>query len=45
MAAMVRPHQLLTPLRDPAPTRPAATIILMRDTAEGLEILMTRRSA
>jgi recombination protein RecT len=42
---MVRPTQLLHPPREPAPTRPAATVLLLRDTAQGLEILMTRRSA
>ncbi|HYW58213.1 MAG TPA: MBL fold metallo-hydrolase [Polaromonas sp.] len=41
---MVRPTQLLYPQREPAPTRPAATVLLMRDSAQGIEILMTRRS-
>ena len=41
---MVRPTQLLYPQRDPAPTRPAATVLLLRDTAQGIEVLMTRRS-
>ncbi len=41
---MVRPTQLLYPQRDPAPTRPAATVLLLRDTAEGVQVLMTRRS-
>ena len=41
---MVRPSQLLYPQRDPAPTRPAATVLLLRDTAQGIEVLMTRRS-
>ena len=41
---MVRPTQLLYPQREPAPTRPAATVLLLRDTAEGIEVLMTRRS-
>ena len=41
---MVRPTQLLYPPREPAPTRPAATLLLLRDTAQGLEVLMTRRS-
>ncbi len=41
---MVRPTQLLYPQREPAPTRPAATVLLLRDTAQGLEVLMTRRS-
>jgi recombination protein RecT len=41
---MVRPTQLLYAQREPAPTRPAATLLLLRDTAVGLEVLMTRRS-
>ncbi|WP_332776325.1 MBL fold metallo-hydrolase [Polaromonas sp.] len=41
---MVRPSQLLYPQREPAPTRPAATVLLLRDTADGIEVLMTRRS-
>ena len=41
---MPRPSQLLYPQRDPAPTRLAATVLLLRDSAEGLEVLMTRRS-
>ena len=41
---MVRPSQLIYPQRDPAPTRPAATVLLLRDTAQGIEVLMTRRS-
>jgi len=41
---MVRPSQLLYPAREPAPTRPAATVMLLRDSDEGLEVLMTRRS-
>ena len=41
---MSRPSQLLYPQREPAPTRPAATVLLLRDTARGLEVLMTRRS-
>jgi len=41
---MVRPTQLLYPQRDPAPTRPAATLLLLRDTPQGIEVLMTRRS-
>ena len=41
---MVRPSQLLHPQREPAPTRPAATVLLMRDTPQGPEVLMTRRS-
>ncbi|NMM20467.1 MAG: MBL fold metallo-hydrolase [Rhodoferax sp.] len=41
---MARPTQLLHPPREPAPTRPAATVLLLRDTASGIEVLMTRRS-
>jgi len=41
---MARPSQLLYPQREPVPTRPAATVLLLRDTAQGLEVLMTRRS-
>ena len=44
MPDMVRPTQLLYPQREPAPTRPAATVLLLRDTPEGIEVLMTRRS-
>ncbi|HSW17156.1 MAG TPA: MBL fold metallo-hydrolase [Ramlibacter sp.] len=42
---MVRPTQLLHPQREPAALRPAATVILLRDTPAGVELLMTRRSA
>lgn len=42
---MVRPSQQLHPQREPAPPRPAATVLLMRDTTQGPEVLMTRRSA
>lgn len=41
---MPRLSQLLHPQREPAPTRPAATVLLLRDTAQGIEVLMTRRS-
>lgn len=42
---MVRPHLLLHPPAPPVPPRPAATLLLLRDGAQGLELLMTRRSA
>lgn len=42
---MLRPTQLLHPARPPAPARAAATVLLLRDTLEGIEVLMTRRSA
>jgi glyoxylase-like metal-dependent hydrolase (beta-lactamase superfamily II)/8-oxo-dGTP pyrophosphatase MutT (NUDIX family) len=42
---MPRPSQLLHPSRPPAPARLAATVLLLRDGAQGLEVLMTRRSA
>ena len=38
---MVRPSQLLHVQREPAPTRPAATVLLLRDTSHGVEVLMT----
>jgi glyoxylase-like metal-dependent hydrolase (beta-lactamase superfamily II)/8-oxo-dGTP pyrophosphatase MutT (NUDIX family) len=41
---MVRPTQLLHPQRTPAPVRPAATVLLLRDAPQGIEVLMTRRS-
>jgi glyoxylase-like metal-dependent hydrolase (beta-lactamase superfamily II)/8-oxo-dGTP pyrophosphatase MutT (NUDIX family) len=41
---MVRPTQLLHPQREPAPARPAATVLLLRDSDAGVEVLMTRRS-
>ena len=42
---MPRPSQRLHPARPPAPTRAAATVLLLRDTPDGLEVLMTRRSS
>jgi recombination protein RecT len=41
---MLRPNQLLYPQREPAPLRNAATVLLLRDTSNGIEVLMTRRS-
>ncbi len=41
---MVRSAQRLHPHREPAPVRPAATLLLLRDTPAGIEVLMTRRS-
>lgn len=41
---MVRPTQQLHPAREPARARPAATVLLLRDTPAGIEVLMTRRS-
>ena len=41
---MVRPNQLLYAQREPAALRNAATVLLLRDTANGIEVLMTRRS-
>ena len=42
---MVRASQLLFPQREAVPTRPAATVLLLRDTPGGIEVLMTRRSS
>lgn len=42
---MVRASQLLHAQREPAVPRPAATVLLLRDGGQGLEVLMTRRSA
>ncbi len=42
---MVRPRQLLHAPRPPAAPKPAATLLLLRDGPQGLEVLMTRRSA
>ncbi|MBK8015456.1 MAG: MBL fold metallo-hydrolase [Betaproteobacteria bacterium] len=41
---MVRPAQRLHAFRAPVTPRPAATVLLIRDGANGLEVLMTRRS-
>lgn len=41
---MPRSSQLLHPSREPAPVRPAATVLLLRDSPQGIEVLMTRRS-
>lgn len=41
---MVRPHKLLHPQREAVATRPAATILLLRDHPDGYQVLMTRRS-
>ena len=41
---MVRPHQLLHPQRESVVPRPAATVLLLRDSPQGIEVLMTRRS-
>ena len=41
---MPRPTQLLHPAREPVATRPAATLLLLRDSDSGIEVLMTRRS-
>ncbi len=41
---MVRPTQLLHIPRPPATPRPAATVLLLRDGSQGIEVLMTRRS-
>ncbi len=41
---MPRPSQLLHAQREPATPRPAATVLLLRDGQDGIEVLMTRRS-
>ncbi len=41
---MVRSSQLLFVQRAPVTPRPAATVLLLRDGPDGLEVLMTRRS-
>lgn len=44
--SMTRPSQLLRPQREPAATRDASTVLLLRDCKDGngYEILMTRRA-
>ncbi len=42
---MPRDSQLLHAQREPVTPRPAATVLLLRDSPGGVEILMTRRSA
>jgi recombination protein RecT len=41
---MTRSSQLLHPQRESVALRPAATVLLLRDSPEGLQVLMTRRS-
>jgi len=41
---MTRISQLLHPQRESVALRPAATVLLLRDSPEGLQVLMTRRS-
>ncbi len=41
---MVRAHLQLHPPRTPAPLLKAATALLLRDSPQGLQVLMTRRS-
>ncbi|MCO5105950.1 MAG: MBL fold metallo-hydrolase [Burkholderiaceae bacterium] len=45
MTTTVRPEKRLHPWREPVRPRPAATILLLRDTGDGPQVLMTRRSA
>ena len=42
---MPRASQLLHPELTPAPLRQAATVLLVRDTPDGWEVLMTKRSS
>jgi glyoxylase-like metal-dependent hydrolase (beta-lactamase superfamily II)/8-oxo-dGTP pyrophosphatase MutT (NUDIX family) len=44
-APIPRPDKLVHGWAEPVTPRPAATILLLRDTADGLQVLMTRRSA
>ena len=41
---MVRPELQLHPYTEPVIARPAATVLLLRDVADGFEVLMTQRS-
>ena len=41
---MTRISQLLHPQRESVALRPAATVLLLRDSPDGLQVLMTRRS-
>jgi len=41
---MIRAALQLQPAKTPAPAHPAATLLLLRDGAHGVEVLMTRRS-
>ncbi|MGE4240059.1 MBL fold metallo-hydrolase [Ramlibacter sp.] len=41
---MIRPTQILHAQREPAAVRAAATVLLLRDGPQGVEVLMTRRS-
>jgi len=42
---MIRRNKLLHGWREPVTPRPAATILLLRDGDDGLQVLMTRRSS
>ena len=44
MGRMVRPEVQLHPPRTPAPLEPAVTLLLLRDSPQGLQVLMTRRN-
>jgi recombination protein RecT len=41
---MVRSSTQIYPPRSPAPLRPAATVLLLRDGPQGLQVLLTRRA-